>query len=174
MDGEQNGATQTQQDAQQQETQQETQQQAQQDAQPSAGDEGASSDNSTAYEEQLAERDRRIAELEAQIADAAKTAETAEALRGELAEVKAQGESDRIDFALQLAGVRNVKAARAILDEHGGDIDALKAAEPWLFADASQKQTGKTGLPNAGTATDEGKQLKRWEKLAGLDDESDK
>ena len=98
MDGEQNGATQTQQDAQQQETQQETQQQAQQGAQPGAGGEGASPDDTPAYEEQLAERDRRIAELEAQVADAAKTAETAEALRGELAELKAQGESDRIDF----------------------------------------------------------------------------
>ncbi len=66
------------------------------------------------------ERDARIAELEAQVAEAAKkNAETAEQLRGEIAEFKAQGESDRIDFKLQLTGVRNVKTARALLGDHG-------------------------------------------------------
>ena len=109
------------------------------------------------------------------MAEAAKNAETAEQLRSEIAELKAQGESDRIDFQLQLAGVRNVKAARAILADHGGDVDALKEAEPWLFADAPAKQPGgKTGLSNAGTSTDAGKTMRRWRKLAGLDDSNDK
>ena len=35
---------------------------------------------------------------------------------------------------LRLAGARSVKAARALLDEHGGDVGALKEAEPWLFS----------------------------------------
>lgn len=109
------------------------------------------------------------------MAEAAKNAETAEQLRSQIAELKAQGESDRIDFRLQLAGVRNVKAARAVLADHGGDVDALKEAEPWLFAEASspQKQGGKTGLPNAGTSTDAGKTMRRWRRLAGLDDSND-
>lgn len=109
------------------------------------------------------------------MADAAKSAEAAEQLRGQIAELKAQGESDRLDFQLQLAGVRNVKAARAILDDHGGDVEALKEAEPWLFADApaAKFQGGKTGLPNAGTSSDEGKTMKRWRRLAGLDDSND-
>ena len=52
MDGEQNGATQTQQDVQQQETQQETQQQAQQSAQPGAGNAAETDDaGARAYEE---------------------------------------------------------------------------------------------------------------------------
>ena len=128
----------------------------------------------TDWEKAVAERDEKIAALEAQVAEAAKNAETAEQLRGEIAELKAQGESDRIDFKLQLAGVRNVKAARAVLGDHGGDVDALKEAEPWLFADAPVKQqSGKTGLPNAGTSTDAGKTIKRWRKLAGLDDSND-
>ena len=123
------------------------------------------------WEKAIAERDEKIAALEQQVADAAKNAEAAEALRGEIAELKAQGESDRIDFKLQLAGVRNIKAARAVLDDHGGDIDKLKAEEPWLFADAlAPQQGGKTGLPNAGTSSDEGKTMKRWRKIAGLDD----
>lgn len=122
----------------------------------------------------VAERDEKIAALEAQVAEAAKNAEAAERLRGEIAELKAQGESDRIDSRLQLAGVRNVKAARAILADRGGDVDALKEAEPWLFADVlARQQGGKTGLPNAGTSTDAGKTMKRWRRFAGLDDSND-
>ncbi len=64
------------------------------------------------WEKQVAERDEKIAALEVQAAEVAKNAKVVEALRGEIAELKAQGESDRIDFKLQLAGVRNVKAAR--------------------------------------------------------------
>ena len=128
----------------------------------------------TDWEKAVAERNEKIAALEAQVAEAAKNAETAEQLRVEITELKAQGESDRIDFKLQLAGVRNVKAARAVLGDHGGDVDALKEAEPWLFADAPAKQQdGKTGLPNAGTSTDVGKIMRRWRKLAGLDDSND-
>ena len=129
----------------------------------------------TDWEKAVAERDEKIAALEAQVAEAAKNAETAEQLRGEIAELKAQGESDRIDFKLQLAGVRNVKAARAMLGDYDGDVDALKNAEPWLFADTSNSkhQGGKTGLPNAGTSSDEGKTMKRWRRLAGLDDSND-
>ena len=128
----------------------------------------------TDWETAVAERDEKIAALEAQVAEAAKNAETAEQLRGEIAELKAQGESDRIDFQLQLAGVRNVKAARAVLADHDNDVDKLKDAEPWLFADAPAKQqSGTTGLPNAGTSTDAGKTMRRWRKLAGLDDSND-
>lgn len=119
-------------------------------------------------------------DYERQIADAAKNAETAEQLRGEIAELKAQGESDRIDFKLQLAGVRNVKAARALLSDHDNDVDKLKEAEPWLF-EATGKHvkggnagsSGATGLPNAGAASDEGKTLKHWREIAGLTDDDD-
>ena len=80
------------------------------------------------YEAALAERDAKIAELEKSIADAAKTAESAE-----MNELRRQGEEQRIGFELQLAGARNVKAARALLADHGGDVEKLKASEPWLF-----------------------------------------
>ena len=171
MDGETNGgqeATQGAQDTSQQQgqEQQETQQQGQSQV-----------DNSSDYEKQIAERDEKIASLEAQVAEAAKNAETAEQLRGEIAELKAQGESDRIDFKLQLAGVRNVKAARALLSDHDNDVDKLKEAEPWLFeaggkhAKGGNGGSGTTGLPNAGAASDEGKTLKHWREIAGLTDE---
>ncbi len=124
--------------------------------------------NGGAWQAAIAERDEKIAALEQQVAEAAKSTETADALRAQIAELKEQGASDRVDFELKLAGVRNVKAARAVLADHGGDVTALKEAEPWLFEDAGAKG-GATGLPNAGAATDGGRDLKRWRGLAGLD-----
>ena len=172
MDGETNGSQQT--------PQTEPQatpggQEGQQQAQASQQEVGGGTD----YEKAIAERDEKIASLEAQVAEAAKNAETAEQLRGEIAELKAQGESDRIDFKLQLAGVRNVKAARTLLADHDNDVDKLKEAEPWLFeatgkhAKGSTAGSGTTGLPNAGAASDEGKTLKHWREIAGLTDDDD-
>lgn len=76
-------------------------------------------------------------------------------------------------FELQMAGARNVKAARAPLSDYDNDVERLKAAEPWLFGAVDAPQTGATGLPNAGAATDEGAQLKRWRKIAGLEDKEE-
>ena len=176
MDGETNGNQETTQGAENQ-AQQEQQQEGTQ-AQQEVGSDAGNGDV-TDWEKQIAERDARIAELEGQVAEAAKTAEAAENLRGEVAEVKAQSESDRIDFRLQLASVRNVKAARALLSDHDNDVDKLKEAEPWLFepsgkhAKGGSGGSGTTGLPNAGAATDEGKTLKHWREVAGLPAEKD-
>lgn len=115
----------------------------------------------------IAERDGKIAELEGKLADAEKLGQRAESLKSENEQLKNQAASERIDFALQLAGCRNVKAARAVLDDYDGDVEKLKAAEPWLFA-AHAEQSGATGLPNAGTASDAGKDERRWRKLVGL------
>ncbi len=136
---------------------------------------GTSGSAGTDYEKAIAERDEKIATLEAQVTEAAKTAEK---LCGEAAEVKAQAESDRIGFRLQLAGARNVKAARALLGDHDNDVEKLKAAEPWLFETDGKHAakggnaggTGTTGLPNAGATSDDGKTLKRWREIAGLTD----
>lgn len=123
------------------------------------------------YETALKERDERIAALEGEIAEAAKTAESAERLRKEMDELRRQGEEQRVGFELQMAGARNVKAARALLADYEGDVEKLKAGEPWLFGagTAAPAQTGATGLPNAGAATDEGAQLKRWRRIAGIE-----
>lgn len=174
MDGETNGGQEATQGAQDASQQQGQEQQETQQGQSQVG--GETPD----YEKQIAERDEMIASLEAQVAEAAKNAETAEQLRGEIAELKAQGESDRIDFKLQLAGVRNVKAARALLGDHDNDVDKLKEAEPWLFeaggkhAKGGNAGSGTTGLPNAGAASDEGKTLKHWREIAGLTDDDKK
>jgi len=115
----------------------------------------------------ITERDGKIAELEGKLADAEKLGQQAESLKSENEKLKNQAASDRIDFALQLAGCRNVKAARAVLDDYDGDVEKLKAAEPYLFA-AHAEQSGATGLPNAGTAGENGRDERRWRKLVGL------
>ena len=122
------------------------------------------------YEAALAERDARIAELEGEIVEAARIAEGAEALRKEMDELRRRGDEERVGFELQLAGVRNVKAARALLADHDNDVEKLKAAEPWLFsASPAPAPAGATGLPSAGAAgADESTQMSRWRKIAGL------
>ena len=134
---------------------------------------GGGKDAAADYESAIKERDEQIAKLQAQIADAAKNAETAEKLADQITELKEQAEAERIEFELKLAGCRNVKAARAILDEHDGSVDALKEAEPWLFDDgkaAEQQPKGKTGLNPAGASGKDDSTMKRWRKLAGLED----
>ena len=129
---------------------------------------GAVASSDSGYEAQLARRDERITELEAQVAEAAASKEAADALRSEIEAVKAAAADERVEYELRLAGARSVKAARALRDEHGGDVSALKEAEPWLFS-AAPAPTGATGLPNAGAASDKGRMLRRWERLAGRD-----
>jgi hypothetical protein len=127
------------------------------------------------YDAALKERDARIAELEGEIAEAAKTTESAEKLRAEMDELRRQGDEQRVGFELQLAGARNVKAARALLADYDYDVEKLKAAEPWLFGSgaASPAPAGATGLPNAGAAADEGAQMRRWRKIAGIEDDKE-
>ena len=127
------------------------------------------------YEVALRERDERIAELEGEITEEAKTAESAEKLRAEMDKLRRKGEEQRVGFKLQMAGARNVKAAKALLADYDNDIDTLKAAEPWLFGAGAvaPAQAGATGLPNAGAATDEGATLRRWRGIAGLPEDKE-
>ncbi len=110
MDGEVDDKAQGLQEAGGQAAQGELQQQAAQ--KPLTG--GDSNDGATAtgagmdYEALLAERDAKIAELEGTIAEAA------EALRVEMDELRRQGEEQRVEFELTMAGARNVKAARVL------------------------------------------------------------
>lgn len=140
-----------------------------------AGDEERAGALDADYEAALAERDARIEELEGEIAEAARTAEAAEALRAEIDELRRAGDEQRVGFELQLAGARSVKAARALLSDYDNDIEKLKDAEPWLFGAgaAAPAQAGATGLPNAGAATDEGGQMRRWREIAGIADEEE-
>ena len=120
------------------------------------------------YRAALADRDKKIAELEAQIADAAKTVESANALAKQIEELKAATDAERVGYELRLAGCRSVRAGRVLLADHEGDMAALKKAEPWLFGDAPGG--GATGLEPAGASKGEGDEMRRWYEIAGIED----
>ena len=94
------------------------------------------------YERDLAAKDKRIAELQAQIDD-----------------MKAELDGEKVAHKLEVAGCRNVKAARALLDDYDGDVAKLKAECPYLFG--KDKQTGATGLKPEGPAADDDADLDR-------------
>ena len=125
-------------------------------------------DGDAEYRAALADRDKKIAELEAQIADAAKTVESANALAKQIEELKAATDAERVGYELKLAGCRSVRAGRVLLADHEGDMAALKKAEPWLFGDAVG--TGATGLEPAGASKGEGDEMRRWYEIAGIED----
>ena len=132
-------------------------------------DDGAAADNGEdGYKAAIAERDEKIRELEAKVAQAARTSEATKALNREISELKKSAAAEREEFELRLAGVRNVKAARALLGDHKGDVAALKEAEPWLFGEGASG--GATALPNAGAAYGGEAELKRWRRIAGLEE----
>jgi predicted RNase H-like nuclease (RuvC/YqgF family) len=126
------------------------------------------------------DKDKEIEALQAKIAEAAKTAEATETLNKEIAELKQRMADEHTEFALKSAGARSVTAAKALLAEHDGDVEALKAAEPWLFeqADAASQnglQTGgMTGLePQGASGGSSDSDLKRWERIAGVAEDSE-
>ena len=130
-----------------------------------AGAEGGAGDDD--YRAALADQDKKIAELEAQIADAAKTVESANALAKQIEELKAATDAERVGYELKLAGCRSVRAGRVLLADHEGDMAALKKAEPWLFGDVAG---GATGLEPAGASKGEGDEMRRWYEIAGIED----
>ena len=133
--------------------------------------EGAGVDNSAdadaEYRAALAERDRKIAELEAQVAEAFKSTEAAEGLAKQIEEMRAAADAERIGYELKLAGCRSVRAGRVLLADHKGDMAALKKAEPWLFGGGPG---GATGLEPAGASKGEGDEMRRWYEIAGIED----
>ena len=108
--------------------------------------------NREKYQRDLAAKDKEIAELKSQIAEAAKTEEGRKALEEKIAELEANQKDERVTHKLELAGCLNAKAAKALLDDYEGDVDKLKEACPYLFSDGKSKQKGSTGLKPDGDA----------------------
>lgn len=120
------------------------------------------------YKAALAARDERIAELEKQVAEAAESKAAAKKLTDEIEKVRAEAAEERVAYELRLAGVRNVKAAKALLADYEGDVSKLREGEPWLLAKHAAEPSGTTGLEPAGAATSEEAEMKRWREIAGL------
>lgn len=108
--------------------------------------------NREKYQRDIAAKDKEIADLKAQIAEAAKTEEGRKALEEKIAKLEADQKDERVTNKLELAGCRNTKAAKALLDDYDGDVAKLKEDCPYLFSDGKNKQTGSTGLKPDGDA----------------------
>ena len=119
------------------------------------------------YRVLLDAQDERIRDLESQVAEAAKSKESANRLAAEIERLRADAAEERVGYELRLAGARSVTAAKALLGEHSGDISALKAAEPWLFEE-DKPAGGTKGLEPAGAAGGDDGETRRWRSIAGL------
>ena len=106
--------------------------------------------NRDKYKRDVEERDKRIAELEAELAEAAETKEGREKLEKSIADLKAEMADKDTSHALEIAGCVDVKAAKARLDDFDGDVAKLKAECPYLFEE--KRKPGTTELPPAGAA----------------------
>lgn len=99
--------------------------------------------NKERHEKEMAAKDAEIAELKAQIAKAAETKEGREKLEQRIAELEEKQAEERTTHKLELAGCKDVKAAKARLEDFDGDVSKLKSECPYLFE--SEKQTGRAG-----------------------------
>ena len=129
-----------------------------QDGEGQAGGEGEVEDkhgqpgiNREKYQRDMKAKDDKIAELQAQLDEKSKTEEGRAELKDELDKLKAEMADERVTHKLELAGCRNVKAAKALLEDYEGDVAKLRDACPYLFSEG--KQTGSTGLKSDGDAT---------------------
>lgn len=130
------------------------------EAESNGADETANSDvkdkhgqpgiNKERHEKEMAAKDAEIAKLQEQLAEAAKTEEGRKELQKQIDEMKASQADERVTHKLEMAGCKNTKAAKALLDDYDGDISKLKEACPYLFED--EKQKGKTGGKPIGSA----------------------
>lgn len=117
------------------------------------------------YERDMAERDKKIADLEAKLAQSANDAQALAELRTEIDQVKQANADERQTWELEKAWCRDVETAKAVISNYQGDVQALKDAKPWLF-EAEKK--GATGLKPVGATDDSQEKLDKARKLMGV------
>lgn len=112
------------------------------------------------HNKEMAAKDEEIANLKEELAEKAKTEQGREELNEKIANLEKEIADERVNHKLEMAKCRNLKAARALLDDYDGDVKKLKEAEPWLFEE--EKPSGTTGVkPNASKATAEEERINK-------------
>ena len=110
----------------------------------------------------------QVAELKAQLDQQAKAGQEGgdrvAKLEDDLKAMRQQLDDERLAGKLAAAGCVNAKAAKAVLDDYDGDIEALKKDCPYLFK--QERQTGSTGGTPAGASKAD--LVARARKAAGL------
>lgn len=122
--------------------------------------------NKERHEKEMAAKDAKIKELEEKLDEKAKTEEGRGEIKGEIEKLKEEMADERLSHKLELAGCRNVKAAKALLEDYDNDVEKLKAAEPYLFA--SEKKKGSTGFKPEGATSDVDARRAKAREVAGL------
>ncbi len=121
-------------------------------------------------ERDVENRNKRIKELEEQLAAAGGSAKTMEQRMAEveakLAASERALEEEKTASGLKAIGCVNVKAAKALLEDYGGDPAKLKEACPYLFGQQQERKTASTGGKPVGDAPSDG--MERLRRIAGL------
>lgn len=115
---------------------------------PKGASNGEQTVNYHKYERDIANRDKTIAELKAQLEQSGKSASDVDKLQSELAELKDSLATEKTNAALSAAGCIDTELGRVALKAFDGDIEKLKADKPYLF---SQPKSVSTGGSSAGT-----------------------
>lgn len=118
-----------------------------------------------AWEEQKAAWEAEKAEFEKELKIFKDTEDAKAQLEQKLEDMDRRYAEREVEFSLQAAGCRSVKAARAILADYDNDIAKLKEAAPYLF---ESTQKGATGLAPAGATNSELEVKNKARKAAGL------
>lgn len=122
--------------------------------------------NKERHDREMAAKDAKIAELEAKLTEAAESKKGREDLQKEINDLKAEMADERLAHKLEMQGCRDVKAAKARLDDFGGDVAKLKEACPYLFE--GEKKTGSTGGRNEAATDDHEARVRKAREAAGL------
>ena len=99
--------------------------------------------NKERHDREVAALNARIEELQARIDDSAKTEKAREELKAEVRKARDEIAAEKLNWKLEKAGCKNVKAAKAVLDDYEGDVAKLKSECPYLF---EEEKKGATGL----------------------------
>ena len=120
------------------------------------------------YDREMKEWKAQVAELQAKLDQQTKAGQDdgdrMSKLEGELKAMRQQLDDEKLAGRLAAAGCVNAKAAKAVLEDYGNDIEAMKKACPYLFR--QERQTGSTGGTPAGASKAD--LVARARKAAGL------
>lgn len=116
-----------------------------------AGGEGGKDPNVHKLERDVANRDRRIRELEEQLAAATGGQRTAEeriaSIEEQLKAMEEERDAAKADSVLTAAGCIDLDLGRAALAALDGDVDGLREAKPYLFGQAAVPPASTGGKP---------------------------
>ena len=120
--------------------------------------------NKERHDKEVAELRKQIEELKADAAEAAESKAKRAEYEQKVSDLEGKLADSELSRKLEKVGCRSVKAAKALLPDYDGDVEKLRAAEPFLFEEV--KPTGSTGFkPKAADPKDDQEEL---DKLFGI------